>query len=149
MDAEDVAALGLPRGDSKELELMRLALAGGGGSDDPAVGIDLGATNSRVGIAGGGVKTCSICFEDSDVGLECSEGHFHCESCLADYAQHFLAVGNTRERKQREGCLKCSKFPRECRSGFDDQDLAKHLPAMTFQDYLSGKLDARQARSIT
>ena len=38
----------------------------------------------------------------------------------------------------------CSKFPRECRSGFEDQDLAKHLPAVTFQDYLTGKLDAIQ-----
>ena len=55
-----------------------------------------------------------------------------------------MAVGNTGERKQREGCLKCSKFPRECRSGFEDQDLAKHLPAVTFQDYLTGKLDAIQ-----
>ena len=87
------------------------------------------------------VKTCSICFDDSDAGVECSEGHFHCRSCLADHATHFMAVGNTGERKQREGCLKCSKFPRECRSGFEDQDLAKHLPAVTFQDYLTGKLD--------
>ena len=90
------------------------------------------------------VKTCSICFEDSDAGVECSEGHFHCRSCLADHATHFMAVGNTGERKQREGCLKCSKFPRECRSGFEDQDLAKHLPAVTFQDYLTSKLDAIQ-----
>ena len=37
MDAEDVEALGLPRGDSKELEVMRLALAGGGGSEADAV----------------------------------------------------------------------------------------------------------------
>ena len=90
------------------------------------------------------VKTCSICLDDSDAGVECSEGHFHCRSCLADHATHFMAVGNTGERKQREGCLKCSKFPRECRSGFEDQDLAKHLPAVTFQDYLTGNLDAIQ-----
>ena len=86
MDAEDVAALGLPRGDSKDLEVMRLALAGGG------------------------VKTCSICFEDSDVGVECSERHFHCETCQACYTLDSKASHKCVERALESDCPVCMQY---------------------------------------
>jgi serine/threonine protein kinase len=81
----------------------------------------LGATCKRVS------KACCICFclADSAAGVECSEGHFHCDSCVArHHAQTFLDFDNLGQRKEREGHLKCSNFPLECKSGFADCDRA-------------------------
>ena len=80
----------------------------------------LGATCKRVS------KACCICFclADSAAGVECSEGHFHCDSCMARHAQTFLDFDNLGQRKEREGHLKCSNFPLECKSSFADCDRA-------------------------
>jgi hypothetical protein len=61
-------------------------------------------------------------------------------------ASHFLELENTGRRKELEGCLMCSKFPSECRSGFEDQNLAKHLPAVAFQEYLTARVETLRAQ---
>ena len=57
----------------------------------------LGAACQRIS------KTCSICFclADSASGVECSEGHFHCDSCVARHAETFLDFDNLGQRKER------------------------------------------------
>ena len=72
----------------------------------------LGAACQRIS------KTCSICFclAYSAAGVECSEGHFHCDSCVARHAETFLDFDNLGQRKEREGHLKCSNFSLECNS---------------------------------
>jgi serine/threonine protein kinase len=102
----------------------------------------LGAACQRIS------KTCSICFclTDSAAGVECSEGHFHCDSCVARHAETFLDFDNLGQRKEREGHLKCSKFPLECNSGFADRDLAKILHIDLFQTYLEARVETIKAQ---
>ena len=102
----------------------------------------LGAACQRIS------KTCNICFclADSAAGVECSEGHFHCDLCVARHAETFLDFGNPGQRKEREGHLKCSKFPLECNSGFADRDLAKHLHVALFKTYLEARVEAIKAQ---
>jgi hypothetical protein len=102
----------------------------------------LGAACQRIS------KTCSICFGlvDSAAGVECSEGHFHCDSCVARHAETFLDFDNLGQRKEREGHLKCSKFPLECNSGFADRDLAKLLHIDLFQTYLEARVETIKAQ---
>ena len=93
-------------------------------------------------------KECNICFclADSAAGVECSEGHFHCDSCVARHAETFLDFDNRGQRKEREGHLKCSKFPLECNSGFADRDLTKHLPVDLFKTYLEARVETIKAQ---
>ncbi len=102
----------------------------------------LGAACQRIS------KTCSICFclADSAAGAECSEGHFHCDSCVARHAETFLDFDNLGQRKEREGHLKCSKFPLECKSGFADRDLAKLLHIDLFKTYLEARVETIKAQ---
>jgi hypothetical protein len=102
----------------------------------------LGAACQRIS------KTCSICFclADSAAGAECSEGHFHCDSCVARHAETFLDFDNLGQRKEREGHLKCSKFPLECNSGFADRDLAKLLHIDPFKTYLEARVETIKAQ---
>ena len=87
------------------------------------------------------------CVKDSKAGVECSQGHFHCAACLAQLTEHMLRVENTGERQTREGRLMCFKYPTEWNSvGFGDQDLAKHLPSLLFQPYLSARVEMFQAK---
>ena len=81
----------------------------------------------------------AFAWADSAAGVECSEGHFHCDSCVARHAETFLDFDNLGQRKEREGHLKCSNFPLECNSGFADRDLAKHLPIDVFKTYLEAR----------
>ena len=37
---------------------------------------------------------------DSAAGVECSEGHFHCDSCVARHAETFLDFDNLGQRKE-------------------------------------------------
>ena len=83
---------------------------------------------------------------DSAAGAECSEGHFHCDSCLARHAETFLDFDNLGQRKEREGHLKCSKFPLECNSGFADRDLAKLLHIDLFKTYLEARVETIKAQ---
>ena len=102
----------------------------------------LGAACQRIS------KTCNICFclADSAAGVECSEGHFHCDSCVARHAETFLDFDNLGQRKEREGHLKCSKFPLECNSGFADRDLAKLLHIDLFKTYLEARVETIKAQ---
>jgi serine/threonine protein kinase len=102
----------------------------------------LGAACQRIS------KTCDICFclADSAAGVECSEGHFHCDSCVARHAETFLDFDNLGQRKEREGHLKCSNFPLDCNSGFADRDLAKHLHVALFKTYLEARVEAIKAQ---
>jgi hypothetical protein len=103
----------------------------------------LGATCQRIS------KTCNICFANSAAGVECSEGHFHCDSCVARHAETFLDFNNLGQRKEREGHLKCSKFPLECNSGFADSDLAKRLQVALFKTYLEARVETIKAQMQT
>ena len=60
---------------------------------------------------------------------------------MARHAETFLDFDNLGQRKEREGHLKCSKFPLECNSGFADRDLAKLLHIDLFQTYLEARVE--------
>jgi len=99
-------------------------------------------------------KTCLLCdlagddgVKDAAAGAACSEGHFHCASHVSDLAKSFLAPDNLRQLQEREGLLKCSKYPQECNSGFADRDLAQHLPADLFKTYLEARLETVKAQT--
>ena len=98
-------------------------------------------------------KTCLLCelqdddgVKDAASGAACSEGHFHCASCVSELAERFLGVGNLPQLKEREGHLKCSMYPSECNSGFADRDLAQHLPVDVFKRYLEARLESIRAQ---
>ena len=75
-------------------------------------------------------------------GIECSEGHFHCNSCLEGLTEDILKVENKGERIKREGCVLCFKYPTECRAaGFGHQDLAARLPPLLFNRYFEARQD--------
>jgi serine/threonine protein kinase len=87
-------------------------------------------------------KACVRCeqmgkdaIRDATLGVECSEGHFHCALCLEDLTADFMDPHNVGLFNEREGRLKCSKYPSPCTSGFADHDLATTLPVLVFQDY--------------
>ena len=88
-------------------------------------------------------QTCAVCYDSksSSCGVICCEGHFLCGACLSRHAKAFMEVGNLGMLKEQEGRLKCAYYPFECSSGFADQDLAKHLPAPLFKQYLEARVE--------
>ena len=90
-------------------------------------------------------KTCNIFLTDSDTGVEYSEGHFHCDSCVTRHSETFLNLDNLGQRKEREVHLNRSKFPRECNSGFADRDLVKYLHVDHFKTYLEVRVETIKA----
>jgi hypothetical protein len=63
-------------------------------------------------------QTCALCemkgddaVYGADEGIQCSEGHFHCGSCLTDLTQNLLKVENQTQLAQREAQVMCFKFP--------------------------------------
>jgi hypothetical protein len=93
-------------------------------------------------------RTCLFCesmgeesVKDADAGIECSEGHFHCCSCVLNLTQDLLKIENSGKRVRQEGHVMCFKYPTECRSaGFHDRDLARHLSVQDFQAYLKARI---------
>jgi hypothetical protein len=84
--------------------------------------------------------------KDADAGIECSEGHFHCGSCVANLVRDLLKVENKGKHARLKGEVKCFKCPKECNaSGFDARDLARLLPVDDFQAYLKGKVEILEA----
>ena len=98
--------------------------------------------------------TCLLCEMNGDEaekgvheGIECSQGHFHCNPCLEILTNKFLEVGNKAERIKREGRVMCFKYPTECRAtGFGHQDLASRLPPLLFQKYLEAWVDLTECQ---
>jgi hypothetical protein len=98
-------------------------------------------------------KVCLLCDmngdewnKDADAGIECSEGHFHCGSCVANLVRDLLKVENKGKHARLKGEVKCFKCPKECNaSGFDARDLARLLPVDDFQAYLKGKVEILEA----
>jgi len=94
-------------------------------------------------------QTCAFCETDgedavyeADEGIQCSEGHFHCRSCLTRLTKEVLKVENQSQLAQREAQVMCFKFPSECRApGFHAGDLARHLPVEDFQALLKARID--------
>jgi hypothetical protein len=91
-------------------------------------------------------KTCSICLMEcaasvESSGVECSEGHWHCVACVSNHAQSFMEASNLGQLREREGHLKCSKYPLECHAGITDQDLAQRLPVDLFRKYLEARVE--------
>jgi hypothetical protein len=94
-------------------------------------------------------QTCALCemsgndaVYGADEGIQCSEGHFHCGSCLTDLTQNLLKVENQTQLAQREAQVMCFKFPLECRApGFHAGDLARHLPVEDLQALLKARID--------
>ena len=93
-------------------------------------------------------KTCVLCdlngdeaLKSASAGVECCEGHFLCGACVSRHAEAFMEVENLGMLKEREGRLKCVRYPRECSSGFGDQALAQHLPAPLFKQYLEARVE--------
>jgi hypothetical protein len=83
------------------------------------------------------------CNKDADAGIECSEGHFHCGSCVAKSVQDLLKVENKGKHARQKGEVKCFKCPEECNApGFTDRDLARHLSVDVFQAYLKARQEA-------
>ena len=86
------------------------------------------------------------CIKDTDAGMECSEGHFNCGSCVSNHMQDLLKVKHRGKHARRKGEVKCFKFPSDCNaSGFNARDLARHLPVDNFQAYLKGKVEILEA----
>ena len=97
-------------------------------------------------------QTCAFCeMSDDDVphyvygvdeGIQCSQGHFHCGSCLARLTKDLLKVENQSQLAQREAQVMCFKFPGECRApGFHAGDLARHLPVEDLQALLKARIE--------
>ena len=87
--------------------------------------------------------------KDSNLGIICSEGHFHCKTHVVELVQELLQDENIERFEMQEGKVMCSKFPSQCRStGFHDRDLALHLPNAVYQSYLKARieLDSRGER---
>lgn len=86
------------------------------------------------------------CSKDSDAGIECSQGHFHCGQCVSTLTKDLLKIENRGKRTQQEGQVMCFKYPGECRAaGFHDRDLARHLSTDDFQALLSAKIEIMEA----
>jgi hypothetical protein len=84
--------------------------------------------------------------KDADAGIECSEGHFHCGSCVSILVQDLLKVENQGKRARLRGEVKCFKCPTECNApGFTERDLARHLSVDDFQAYLKSRLEILEA----
>ena len=98
-------------------------------------------------------KVCLLCElngddgkKDADAGIECSEGHFHCGSCVSMLVQDLLKVENQGKRARLRGEVKCFKCPTECNApGFTERDLARHLSVDDFQAYLKCRLEILEA----
>lgn len=95
-------------------------------------------------------RTCLLCESNGEEdaqkgaheGIECSEGHFHCTSCMEILTKNFLEVGNKADRTKRKRLVMCFKHPTECRAaGFGHQDLASSLPPLLFQNCLEARFD--------
>ncbi len=99
-------------------------------------------------------KTCMFCeqngedgLKESELGIECSEGHFHCCDCIVKLVTDSLEVVNKGKRELRDCRIMCWKFPSECRAaGFQDRDLAKHLSVSMFEAYLSARMEILQKK---
>jgi tRNA A-37 threonylcarbamoyl transferase component Bud32 len=86
-------------------------------------------------------QTCALCEMNgddavygADEGIQCSEGHFHCGSCLTRLTKDLIKFENQSQLAQREAQVMCFKFPCECRApGFHTGDLARHLPVEDLQ----------------
>ena len=84
--------------------------------------------------------------KDTDAGIECSEGHFHCGSCVSILVQDLLKVENQGKRARLRGEVRCFKCPTECNApGFTERDLARHLSVDDFQAYLKSRLEILEA----
>ena len=84
--------------------------------------------------------------KDADAGIECSEGHFTCGSCVSILVQDLLKVENQGKRARLRGEVKCFKCPTECNApGFTERDLARHLSVDDFQAYLKSRLEILEA----
>ena len=79
-------------------------------------------------------RMCLVCessgddaVKDSDAGIECSEGRFHCGPCVSKLVQGVLQIEYSGTRALQDSQIMCSKYPSECRTvGFHDRDLALH-----------------------
>jgi serine/threonine protein kinase len=86
------------------------------------------------------------CKKDTDAGIECSEGHFHCGSCVSILVQDLLKVEHKGKLARLMGEVKCFKCPTECNApGFTERDLARHLSLDDFQAYLKARLEILEA----
>jgi len=94
-------------------------------------------------------QTCAFCelngddaVYGADEGIRCSDGHFHCGSCLSRLTKDLLKVENQSQLAQREAQVMCFKFPCECRApGFHAGDLARHLPVEDLQALLKARIN--------
>jgi serine/threonine protein kinase len=97
-------------------------------------------------------RVCLLCNinKDADAGIECSEGHFNCASCVAQSVQDLLKVENKGKHARQKGEVKCSfKCPEECNApGFIDRDLVRHLSVDVFQAYLKARQEAACEEAI-
>ena len=97
-------------------------------------------------------STCVLCDlngdnarQESDAGISCSEGHFHCAKCGCTIVENFFKVENGGVRASREGQIFCCKYPFECTAtSFHTRDLAKHLCSDLFHQYLETRLEDLQ-----
>jgi hypothetical protein len=102
-------------------------------------------------------QTCAFCEMNgddavygADDGIQCSEGHFHCGSCLTRLTKDLLKVENQSQLAQREAQVMCFKFPCDCRSpGFHAGDLARHLPVEDFQALLKARIDVMNQQTAS
>jgi len=66
--------------------------------------------------------------KDSDAGIECSQGHFHCGQCVSMLTKNLLKIESRGKCAAREGQVMCFKYPTECKTaGFHDRNLARLL----------------------
>jgi hypothetical protein len=94
-------------------------------------------------------QTCAFCelngddaVYGADEGIQCSDGHFHCGSCLTRLTKDLLKVENQSQLAQREAQVMCFNFPCKCRApGFHAGDLARHLPVEDLQALLKARID--------
>ncbi len=99
-------------------------------------------------------STCMFCeqngkdgLKESELGIECSAGHFHCRDCILNLVTDSLDIVNKGKRELRDGRIMCWKFPSECRAaGFQDRDLAKHLSVSQFEAYLGARMEILQKK---
>ena len=53
---------------------------------------------------------------DTDAGIECSEDHFHCVSCVSTLVRDLLKVENKSMCARLNGEVKYFKCPTDCNS---------------------------------
>jgi hypothetical protein len=86
------------------------------------------------------------CNKDKDAGIECLEGHFHCESCVTILLQDLLKVENKGKHARLKGEVKCFRCPTQCNApSFTDQDLVRHLSADDSRAYWKAKVEILEA----